>query len=75
MSPDIGHVMQEELNSLEEQCIKQLKVVRSTLDTIERRILHKQLLNPLGELQSVATILDCQVASLGTLQSIMYKCK
>ena len=63
--------IESRIQVLEEECRLRIHSLRHRLERM-LRIIDKQTgsLNPLGELQSETTVLDCQLATLGCLREL-----
>lgn len=51
-------------------CHTRIRDLRAILDVIEQKLNQGHDLNSLGELQGIAVLLDCRLASLATLLSV-----
>lgn len=61
--------LEKKCSSIADDCLVRIRGLRSLLDQIERSVKDEEsLINDLGALQSVPTILDCRLATLGALR-------
>lgn len=59
-------------DNLQADCLLRLKGLQGLLESISRRVqADAWVLNDLGELQGVANILDCRIASLATVRRLL----
>lgn len=65
-------IVQDEIQLLQEECAERIENLTARLAQIARRLDGQRgALNPLGELQSQWTILDCRLATLGCLRDLV----
>lgn len=62
-----------EHESLQGDCLKRIEQLRIQLDVLKNTIRSGGIINDLGELQGVTTILDCRLASLAVVKRLIEK--
>ncbi len=68
MSTTVADMLEQRCDQLTRNCLTRIRDLRSLLGDIEKKLRRGGELNDLGELQGVAVILDCRLASLATLE-------
>ncbi len=58
-------------DEVKSDCLKRIREIRGMLDTVERVVQSDSgSINPVGELQSQPSMLECRLATLGMLRLI-----